>query len=353
MIEALSYDDVLIRPKFSRIKSRADVSLTQRFLGTKLDLPIISSSMDTITDYKMAAAMFNAGGLGCLHRFMTIEENVAQYLKSPEETMCAVGLGKYEYDRAAALVSAGCTRILIDVAHGAMLSVVEQYEMLREGIRPIYIVVGNFADSNSIWWFEHELKRDTQLPDMYKVGVGPGSVCTTREVTGCGLPVLASLLEIRATFPDVALIADGGITKSGDIAKALAAGASAVMCGFILAGTDEACGKEISKLINCHTKDGSGFQDILIAKEYRGSASAESYVVQGKTAEHRAPEGETMQVPYRGPVTPILKKLAAGLASSLTYTGSKSILDFHKNATLVRITGAGIREGGCHGKRDL
>jgi IMP dehydrogenase len=266
----LSFDDVLINPNFSFIKSRKDVNTTVNFLGLDI-FPVISSNMDTVTTSKMTHAMRRYGAIGALHRFMSIEDNVKEYLASPPETIVSIGLGDAELQRAIALITAGAKRILIDVAHGANIEVVNQVINLRKLYdNNIYIIVGNFANQVSIKAFKYYL-GDYKV-DAWKIGIGGGSACLTRVVTGCGQPTLASILE--CTDIEEPIIADGGIRNSGDFAKALAAGATVVMLGQLLAGTDESPGDLVFN-------DGSSlengakqfFKNEPLYKKYRGSAS--------------------------------------------------------------------------------
>lgn len=343
MRECLSFDDVLIVPKFSTITSRKNVNLSSNFLGLNLQLPIISSNMDTITEATMASAMALNGGIGALHRFNSIEQNVNQFKSTIGNVFVSIGIGDNEYERALALKEAGATHFIIDVAHGAATHVVEMYDRLRE-ILPenCYIVVGNFATGESIRQFNNHIKSKRK-PDAYKCGIGGGSNCSTRVITGCGLPTIASILDCSTNGHIT--IADGGILNSGDIAKALAAGASMVMIGNLLSGTNETPG-EIE-----WSYDETGHLVTPGFKKYRGSASKESYEVQGKISEHRTPEGISRMVACKGPVKDILQQLEAGLKSSFTYVGASDMINFRENAELVRTTNSGAIESTPHGDK--
>jgi len=338
MIDALSFDDVLIVPTFSEVTSRKNVSTTTSIGNLSLDLPIISANMDTVTGSEMANAMGEMGAGACLHRFSSIEENVKQYKNSPEQTMVSIGVGDLEYERALALYNAGARNFVIDVAHGASENVVKQYVKIRNSFNDdVTIIVGNFATAESIKAFESRIK--TKKPDAYKVGIGGGSLCTTRIVTGCGLPTLHSVMDCASG--GYTIIADGGIRNSGDIVKALAAGASAVMVGGVLSGAHETPGE----LVALSDAYGGGFY-----KKYRGSASLESYKVQNKEAKHRAPEGEATSVPYKGPVSSILQPLAAGIYSGMSYVGATNLTELRENANFVRVTDSGKKESQPHAK---
>lgn len=348
----LSFDDVLIVPQFSTIKSRKDVDLSQYFCGVELNLPIISSNMDTVTSVKMADAMRDAGAIGALHRFMSIEDNVKTFLEtSSRQTIVSVGLGKQEIERAEALIyGAGANTILIDVAHGASMEVVNQVKQLREFLGDnFHLIVGNFATAQSIRDFNHHLGKAGDRVQAYKVGIGGGSACLTRVVTGCGVPTLASVIDCASV--GVPIIADGGMRTSGDIAKALAAGASTVMLGGMLAGTDESPGilvdrhKTPVKYENFNTDP-----SVPKFKKYRGSASTESYEVQGKVAQHRSYEGDSFLVPYKGPVSNVLQQIEGGLRSALSYVGASNLEEFKEYAELIQVTSAGVKENGSHGR---
>lgn len=333
--EVLSFDDVLIVPQYSNIASRKEVNTSS--FGLKV--PIISSNMDTITGHVMATEMGRLGAGACLHRFSTVQENINEFKKSPKSTMVSIGIGTAELERAIWLFESGATYFVIDVAHGAATHVVQQYEKIRSIVKDnASIMVGNFATQKNIDDFNHA-SNTSKSPNAYKVGIGGGSLCTTRVVTGCGLPTFASIVDCaRANVP---VIADGGIRNSGDIVKALAAGASAVMVGGLLSGTDETPG-EVVKQIDVY--------GISLYKKYRGSASRESYEVQGKVADHRAPEGEATLVDYKGKAETVIQNLMGGLRSGMSYVGASTIEELQKNVQFVRITDSGKTESRAHAK---
>jgi IMP dehydrogenase len=342
MKTVLAFDDVLLVPKFSHITSRKDVDISTSVGGRYLDVPIISSNMDTVTSYKMTHAMEKAGGAGCLHRFWSIDDNVNAYKNSAANTWVSVGLGKYEFERALALVDAGASTIIVDVANGASMGVVNQARDIYNEFRGnIDIVVGNFATKAQIDTFTD---KSEMTYAGYKIGVGGGSACLTRMVTGCGLPTFASLVDCLPLSEHLNLIADGGIRNSGDLSKALAAGAKAVMCGAIFAGALESPGTIVNGSGNAPQPHEKGF------KKYRGSASLESYAAQGKQAFWRAPEGESFLVPYVGPVQEVIQGLEGGLRSSMSYMNAATLAEFRYNAEFVQMTRAGSIEGTAHGR---
>jgi IMP dehydrogenase len=346
--EYLSFDDVLLVPQFSTIKSRKDVDTSTKLMGLNLKLPIISSNMDTVTESTMANAMAAQGAVGALHRFCTIEQNVDMFLKCTQDVMVSVGLGTTELERFEALMHAGAREFILDVAHGSSMEVVKQVKQMRDIEVAFDLMVGNFATGRSIQDFLYHLGN--YGVDAWKVGIGGGSGCTTRIVTGCGLPTFGSIVDcVQATTLPV--IADGGCRTSGDVAKALAAGASAVMLGGMLAATDESPGILVDrhkipvKYDNFNTDPSTPK-----FKKYRGSASAESYEIQGKTASHRAPEGDSFLVPYKGSVAKVLSEIDGGLRSAMSYVGASNLTEFREYAEFIKVTPSGAKESGSHGK---
>lgn len=338
---AVSFDDVLLVPKFSEIKSRKDVHTSISVNSNLYDVPFMAANMDTIAGHTMANALHKAGAISTLHRFMTIEDNVNMFLESPKDTFVSIGTGQKEINRAAELLHAGATNFILDIAHGASTVGAETFAELTKLNKNAFIVVGNFATPESyldFWNYAYD-RGARKEPDMVKVGIGGGSNCTTRIVTGFGLPTLESVLRFRNNYEtrNVSIIADGGIRNSGDVAKSLAAGAQLVMLGSAFSGTDETPGS--IELVN----------DVPY-KKYRGSASQESYEAQGKTAEHRTAEGVSRLVLAKGPVNNVIQELKAGLKSAMSYAGSKGLNDFRNNVEIVQITHAGLIESLPHGK---
>lgn len=355
MNELFTFDDVLIAPSFSDIRSRKEVSTSVEYGDAKLTLPVISANMDTVTGESMANALASEGAVGCLHRFVPIEENLVIYgrcmFPNGYGPAISIGLGKYELERAEALVNVGATNVVVDVAHGAQMAVVEQVKELRALLGDkIFITVGNFATSDSIKDFRHALTTSNRV-DYYKVGVGPGSACTTRLKTGIGVPQLSAIIDCVRTGEHI--IADGGMRTPGDVAKALGAGAKLVMLGGMLAGTNETPGKLIgpgSLITDIPKGISSAMLEDRYWKVYRGSASKESYEAQGKDSSYRTAEGESFIVPSKGPVKVVLDDLSGGLRSSMTYVGARNLTEFKRYCVFNRITGNTVKENGAHGK---
>jgi len=346
--QTITFDDVLIRPKFSKIKSRKDVSLYSKIKTWGMDVPVISANMDTITGIKMANTMSLYGARSCLHRFWTIEENVEAFMSCPLNTAVSFGLGEYEKSRVSALINEKAFVFILDVAHGAQISVVEQTVWFKKTYPNAILIVGNFATGDSVLDFISTIGDAALLPDAIKVGIGPGSACTTRIKTGCGVPQLSAILDCSDAVADynIAVIADGGIKTPGDIAKALAGGAAAVMVGGMLAGTEETPGEVIWDQTGEYLSH-TGY------KSYRGSASKDSYTIQGKDSSWRTAEGEAFKVSYKGSVVDILKDIEGGLRSAFTYVGALNLKEFQEKAKFDMITINSVKENGAHGKNTI
>lgn len=350
--EGLTFDDVLIVPQFSTVSSRKNVDTFQRMGTHGLKLPIISANMDTITGEAMATKMLDLGATGCLHRFQTVEETQRQFLAATQVGQCdereygpwvSFGLGDKELRRAVELHRVGATHFVLDVAHGAQKQVAEQVWNFRHRIGyQAYLVVGNFATASSVASFLRNLEAPiAPIVNAFKIGIGPGSACTTRIKTGCGFPQLSAILEVAdllRDYPGLQVIADGGMKTPGDIAKAFAAGAHAVMLGGMLAGTDETPGTVV-------IPEG---EKVCPMKSYRGSASKASYLVQGKTTV--TPEGESFLVPCKGSVADILLEIQGGLQSAMSYVGAHNLEQFRELARFVKVSPATAQENKAHGK---
>lgn len=337
MQTALCFDDVLIKPEYSEIKSRKDVDTTSIIAGRKLRVPIISANMKSVTGPTMANAIRHAGGWGCLHRFGSAAEMISDFFLTNDEAIVSMGVAETEFHRILDLHKRGAKVVCIDIAHGASILAADMlFKLKRE--TDLKVIVGNFATYYS---FAEFMSRSGYAPDAIKVGVGGGSACTTRRVTGCGMPTFASLWDFCQTGHDVEvqIIADGGIRNSGDFAKAIAVGADAVMLGKVLVDTTESNAIMINDYVERKTW-----------KRYSGSASAESYESQGKTSEHRTPEGESYLVPYTGrTVEDVMQEFSAGLRSAMSYVGASTIQDFQIESQFVQISQAALAESHPHG----
>jgi IMP dehydrogenase len=353
MKEHFTFDDVLLRNVFSNIKSRKDVDIKTSLSNITLDLPVISANMSTITESDMAKEIVKHGGMSILHRFCDTEFNInlikwtLEDYKTNEERKyilenhlgVSIGVTEKERKRAEALFDYGARIFCIDVARGASQAVVDQALWLREEYGDsIFIIVGNFCTPESILEFK---KRSLCAPDIYKVGVGPGSVCTTRSKTGVGFPQLSAIIECAKVAP---IIADGGMKTPGDVCKALAAGAKAVMLGNMLAGTDKAAGTWFryfnDRGESQYSKNPPENRSWMACCRYEGSAS-NGYGEGWKTS-----EGVSRSIPYKGKISDILKDIEGGLRSSMTYLNAINLTQYRKNAEFIKVTSTTLKENG-------
>ncbi len=334
--EAVTYDDMLMVPQYSDIQSRSEVDISSDLgRGKVLELPIIASPMDTVSEDEMAIAMNNAGGMAILHRYNTVEEQAKLAQHAIQKTdwngnvAAAIGVTGDYMRRAEALVAVGIDTLCIDVAHGHHLLMKEALKNLREEYdNHIHIMAGNVCTLEGV----NDLAD--WGADSVRCNIGGGSICSTRMVTGHGLPGLQTIFDCARTDRDVAIIADGGINSSGDIVKALAAGADIVLCGSLLAGTTESPGP-----IVC-LPDGSR------AKEYRGMASKDAQLDWRNKSS--TPEGVASYIPYKGSVVDILKDLEGGIKSGLSYSGARTLTELRNKVEWARQTSAGTNESGTH-----
>ena len=332
--KALTFDDVLLVPKKLEMRSRRDPDLKTRFTKNfSIDIPVVAANMDTVTEAPMAIAMSQLGGVGILHRFMDTDAQVVEIKKMKEAGVkiisASVGVNKDWQERADKIVEAGVNVITIDIAHGHAVSMLETMEQLKKRFPSVDIVAGNIATPEAV--------RDlvNAGADAVKVGIGPGSMCTTRIITGCGVPQLTAVATcaLIAKELDVPLIADGGIKTSGDIVKALTAGADSVMLGSLLSGTIESPGE---------IKSGR--------KLYRGMASKSAQVSwRGGVPEGMAAEGESTFVNVKGHVSDVVTELCGGLRSGMTYLNSEKIADLCEQAEYMQMSAAGGGESRAHG----
>ena len=467
--KAYTFDDILLIPQKSNVKPSDCQTATYLSKKIKLEVPIISAAMDTVSESKLAIAMAQLGGASCIHKNMSIEQQVDEVLKvkkyesgmvvdpitiGPDNNIsdvkriiteksisgipvvnknnqilgiitnrdlrfnlndkikvkdlmtknvitikqgytslsakkllhkhrieklivtnnknqclglitvkdieksekfplaskdekkslvvgAAIGVDQDGVNRAVSLMKAGCDFLTIDTAHGHSQSVINTVKKIRSLNKNITLIAGNIATA------EAAIELAKLKVDAVKVGIGPGSICTTRVVAGIGFPQFSAIVNVKkalSKFKDVKIIADGGIRYSGDIAKALGAGADAVMIGSLLAGTDETPG-EIFYYQGRSYKSYRGMGSI--AAMARGSA--DRYFQQDiKDQLKLVPEGIEGRVPYRGPVKNIIDQLIGGLKSSMGYLGAKNLKDFQKNAKFIEISNSGIKEGHVH-----
>jgi IMP dehydrogenase len=342
--EALTFDDVTLVPKYSEIlPSDVDTSI-KLTKNLKLKIPMLSSAMDTVTESKMAIAMAKAGGIGVIHRNLSISKQIEEIKKVKKKKLlvgAAVGAGPRELQRAKEILKEGVNLIVVDTAHGHTKKVSEIIKFIKRiKDKKMALCAGNIATPEAAKFL---IKLGV---DIIKVGIGPGSICTTRLVAGIGVPQLSAILSVRSGIKNknVRIIADGGIKYSGDLAKAFAAGADAVMIGSLLAGTDEAPGKLIKrngKLFKSFRGMGS------VGALNKGSADRYFQSKQKDTSKY-VPEGVEGFSKYKGDVGNIIYKLIGGLRSSMGYLGSKQIKYLRNKPQFVKITKAGFYESMVH-----
>ena len=341
--ESLTFDDVLLLPQYSEVlpsDTDISVSLTKKI---HLKVPFLSSAMDTVTESKMAIAIAKVGGIGVIHRNLKIIDQTNEVKKVKKKKLlvgAAVGTNTEDIERARSLVTNGCDLIVIDTAHGHSKKVLKILSKLKKIKNSVPICVGNIATG------EAAKKLYDSGADIIKVGIGPGSICTTRMVAGIGVPQISAIMDVKHALKNkkIKIISDGGIKFSGDIAKALAAGADAIMMGSIFAGTNESPGKKFSIKGK-------------IYKQYRGmgsigamsSGSANRYFQKNyKDKSKFVPEGVEGRVEYKGSVSKIIYQLKGGLRSSMGYIGAKNLSEISKNAKFTKITKAGFYESMVH-----
>ncbi len=342
--EALTFDDVTLVPKYSEILP-SDVDTSIKLTKTlKLRIPLLSSAMDTVTESKMAIAIAKAGGLGIIHRNLNIKKQISEIKKVKKKKLlvgAAVGAGQGEFERAKAILKEKTDMIVVDTAHGHTKKVSEIIRFIkRNKSQKTALCAGNIATPEAAKFL---LKLGV---DVIKVGIGPGSICTTRLVAGIGVPQLSAILSVRNGIKNkkIKIISDGGIKYSGDLAKAFAAGADAVMIGSLFAGTNETPGKLIKrngKLFKSFRGMGS------VGAMNKGSADR-YFQSKQKDSSKYVPEGVEGFAKYKGNVKDIIYKLIGGLRSSMGYLGSSQIKYLRDKPKFVKITKAGFYESMVH-----
>lgn len=356
---ALTYDDVLIVPNYSEVLP-TEVTLKTHFSkNIELSVPIVSSAMDTVTESRTAIAMASEGGIGVIHKNLPIEKQAEEVAKVKERQVdsslfpkasldknnrlrvaAACGVGPKELERVEALIRAGVDAVIIDTAHGHSKGVIDMVKAVKKMSSAIDVIAGNVGTSDGC---DALIKAGA---DGIKVGIGPGSICTTRVVAGIGIPQMQAIFDCKEIClkNQIPFIADGGIKYSGDIVKALAGGASTVMIGSLFAGCDETPGETIE----FHGK---------LYKSYRGMGSlgamekgSKDRYGQGAVLEASklVPEGIEGQVPYKGALAPALYQLLGGLRAGMGYVGAATLKDLRERARFIKISSASLQESHPH-----
>jgi IMP dehydrogenase len=335
-MEAITYDDVLLVPSYNHWESRkiVDIAVTCKTGKLLLKLPVFTANMDTITETAMADYIGSKGGIGVLHRFMPIEDNVKMFKACRFPVFVSIGCSKRDLERAEALRAAGAGMFCVDVAHAHARYVGRTLKHIREMLgKDACLMAGNVATYAGADYLA------SCSADIIKVGIGGGSVCTTRIKTGFGVPNLTAIKNCARV--DRSIVADGGIRTPGDVVKALAFGADFVMLGSMLAGTRPTPGAVI-------TKKGADGREIKV-KVYRGMASSEVQDdYHGGMAEWKTAEGIAAEVPYLETEDHIIADIIGGLRSGLTYGGAATIRELQRKLDFIRITPAGRTESAAH-----
>ena len=333
---AYTFDDFFLSPVHSNVISRRDPDLSVDMGQFKYKVPIIASPMNTVTGGEMLEVMSEAGGTGVLHRFMSIEDQV-NIAKTANATDFWVAVGIKDHERVEALYHAGVRRFCIDTANGHAVYCVDAVYQMRKSYPKAQIMAGNVCS------YDGALRLARAGANAIRSGLGSGAVCSTRIVTGHGVPQLTALercLQAKREYPELVVISDGGMRCSGDIVKSLALGADAVMLGSMLAGTSATPGQ-------LHTNIETGHR----YKYYHGMASAaarsEWYDREQNTF---VPEGESVKMPYKGLTEDVLGKILGGIRSGMSYSNALTLDTLRKNAQWNRVTNSGSREAHPHAK---
>ena len=342
--EALTFDDVTLAPNYSEILPSETNTSIKLSKNLTLKIPLISSAMDTVTEGSMAAAIAEKGGIGVIHRNLSIEKQIFEIKKVKQKKLlvgAAVGASSEEHRRAKKILKENLDLIVVDTVHAHTKKVSDIIKMIvKTKPKKTTLCAGNIATAEAAKFL---IKLGV---DVIKVGIGPGSICTTRLVAGIGVPQLSAIMNVKSGVGNrkVSIIADGGIKFSGDIAKALAAGADAVMIGSLFAGTDQAPGKIIKK-------NGKLFKSFRgmgsIGAMNKGSADR-YFQTKQKNSSKYVPEGVEGFVKYKGKVDKVIYQLVGGLKSSMGYLGSKKITHLRKKPKFYKITKAGFFESMVH-----
>jgi len=337
----LTYDDVILRPQYSDIRSRNDVDTSIELVkGITLRVPLVASSMHTVISVELATRLWELGGIAQLHQFQTIEKEVAmlQAIKANgAKVIGVVGATKDYYERAKALVENGVDALSVDTPHAHSIFAIEATRKLKQDFPHVPLIVGTVATKEGV---EDLIKAGA---DSIKFGVGAGAACTTRVSAGVGVPQFSAILDgIQGLSNGVTLIADAGIKIPADFSKAIGAGAHAIMAGKIFAGTDEAPSELVEK-------------DGRIYKVYMGEASSASKAERAKNdpsyrgSADEYVEGDAGLIPYAGSLESVVKSFDHGLRSAMSYSGAHTISEFRDKATFMQISTSSQIESTAHG----
>ncbi len=341
--EALTFDDVALVPQYSSILPYETITKTELSKNLKLNIPLLSSAMDTVTESKMATAIAKSGGLGIIHKNLNPKKQALEVKKVKKNNMivgAAVGTNEKDIDRVYKLLESKVDLIVVDTAHGHTKKVLTIIKKIKKISKNSIVCAGNIATGKAA-----KFLADSGV-DIVKVGIGPGSICTTRLVTGIGVPQLSAVLDVKKALKNykTKIISDGGIKFSGDISKAIAAGADAVMIGSLFAGTTESPGK----IFKYKGKLYKNFRGMGSAGAMSAGSADRYFQKKNKNISKYVAEGVEGIVQFKGPLNKIIYQLVGGLKSSMGYMGSKTIKDLQKKSEFVKITKAGFYESMVH-----
>ncbi len=341
--DSLTFDDVTLRPQYSSVLPSDTITTIKLSDTFNLKIPLMSSAMDTVTESKMAIAISKLGGIGVIHRNLSIENQVIE-IKKVKKSNClvgaAIGVSTEDFERAEELSKVKTDLIVIDTAHGHTQKVLNMIKNIKKKIKRCTLCAGNIATGNAA-----KFLADSGV-DIVKVGIGPGSICTTRLVAGIGVPQLSAILEVKKALKNyrTKIISDGGIKFSGDLAKAISAGADAIMIGSLFSGTIESPGK----IIKYKGKLYKNFRGMGSVGAMAVGSADRYYQKKYKDTSKYVPEGVEGMVKFKGSVEKIIYNLIGGLKSSMGYLGAKTIKDLQKKGEFVKITKAGFYESMVH-----
>jgi len=341
--ESLTFDDVTLVPQYSSVLPNQTSTKTELNKNLNLNIPLLSSAMDTVTESRMAIAIARSGGLGIIHKNLNPKNQALQVKKVKKKNIfvgAAVGTNEEDIDRVYKLLESKVDLIVVDTAHGHTKKVLTIIKKIKQISKNSIVCAGNIATGKAA-----KFLADSGA-DIVKVGIGPGSICTTRLVTGIGVPQLSAVLDVKKALKNykTKIISDGGIKFSGDIAKALAAGANAVMVGSLFAGTTESPGK----IFRHKGKLYKNFRGMGSAGAMSAGSADRYFQKKNKNISKYVAEGVEGIVQFKGPVSKIIYQLIGGLKSSMGYMGSKTINDLQKKSEFVKITKAGFYESMVH-----
>ena len=341
--DSLTFDDVTLVPQYSSVLPSDTITNCSLSKSLNLKVPLLSSAMDTVTESRMSLALAKFGGIGVIHRNLSIEKQINEVHKVKKKNYlvgAAIGVNDKDLERVEELVRIKTDLIVIDTAHGHTKKVLNMVKKIKKRLKNSALCVGNIATGKAARFL-----ADNGV-DIVKVGIGPGSICTTRLVAGIGVPQLSAVIDVKRSLKKykTKIISDGGIKFSGDLAKAIAAGADAIMIGSLFSGTNESPGK----IISYKGKMYKSFRGMGSVGAMNAGSADRYYQKKNKDIKKYVPEGVEGLVKYKGPVEKIIYNLIGGLKSSMGYLGAKNLKDLNERGEFRKISKAGFYESMVH-----